>query len=261
MLGVQALDRAPGFRSTGRLAGDSVRAHISGIDLVCDRSGNWMVLEDNLRIPSGAAYAVVNRRLLHKYLSELQSPAGVADPDRVPRMLLDTLQAAAPAHTDAEPRIALLSTGRQDPAWFEHRFFCEEMGVALVAPSDPSVHDRKTFRHNGSGCEPVNVIYARMDEDMLLSSTGHDGAPLRSGLLEALSAGNLSIVNALGNGAADDKAVYPFVPVVEYYLGEEPSLAQVPTWICAERGQRDHVLNHLGELVVKPIDGLAAAVC
>jgi glutamate---cysteine ligase / carboxylate-amine ligase len=104
------------------------------------------------------------------------------------------------------------------------------------------------------------VIYARMDEDMLLSSTGHDGAPLRPGLLNAITDGNLTIANALGNGVGDDKAIYAYVPaMIEYYLGEKPSLAQVPTWICAERAQRDHVLAHLGELVVKPIDGLGGS--
>jgi glutamate---cysteine ligase / carboxylate-amine ligase len=260
ILGVDVLDGAPGFRSTGRLAGDSVRTHISATDLVCDRAGNWMVLEDNLRVPSGVAYAIVNRRLLNKYLPELHPPAEIADPDRVPQMLLDTLRAAAPPRTDDEPAIALLSAGREDPAWFEHRFLAEEMGVALAAPSDLSVRDRKAFRHVGSGSQPVDVIYARMYEEMMLSSTGHDGAPLRLGLLEALNAGNLTIVNALGNGVADDKAVYAFVPaMVEYYLGEKPSLAQVPTWICAERAQRDYVLDHLGELVVKPIDGFGGS--
>ena len=260
VLGAQVLDRAPGFRSTGRLAGDSVRAHISGTDLVCDRAGNWMVLEDNLRIPSGVAYAIVNRRLLRKHLPELQPSSDVADLDRIPHMLLDTLRAAAPPNTDDEPTVVLLSAGYEDPAWFEHGLLAEEMGVALAAPSDLSVRDRKVFRHNGSGSEPVDVIYARMYEDMLLSSTGHGGAPLRPGLLEALDAGNLTIVNALGNGVAEDKAVYAFVPaMIKYYLGEKPSLAQVPTWICAERAQRDYVLDHLGELVVKPIDGLSGS--
>ena len=260
VFGAQVLDRAPGFRSTGRLAGDSVHAHISGTDLVCDRAGNWMVLEDNLRIPSGTAYAIVNRRLLNKYLPELQPLSEVADLDRVPQTLFDTLRAAAPPHTDHEPKVALLSAGCQDPAWFEHQFLVEEMGVALVAPSDLSVRDQKIFRRVGSDSELVDVIYSRMYEDMLLSSTGHDGAPLRTGLLEALTAGNLAIVNALGNGVAEDKAVYAFVPtMVEYYLGEEPSLAQVPTWVCAERPQRDYVLDHLAELVTKPIDGLSGS--
>lgn len=260
VLSAQVLDRSPGFRSTGRLAGDGVRAHISGIDLVCDRAGNWMVLEDNLRIPSGVAYAIVNRRLLGKYLPELPLPGGVADLDRVAHLLLETLRAASPPHAPDQPTVTLLSAGRDDPGWFEHGFLAEEMGVALVAPSDLSVRDRRVFRHGGSGGSPVDVIYSRMYEDMLLSSTGHDGAPLRSGLLEALDAGNLTIVNALGNGVAEDKAVYAFVPaMIEYYLGEKPALAQVPTWVCAEREQRDYVLDHLGELVVKPTDGLSGS--
>jgi carboxylate-amine ligase len=134
------------------------------------------------------------------------------------------------------------------------------MGVPLVQPSDLSVRDGRLVRHIGTGTQPVDIMYARMDEDMLLSSTGHDGAPLRPGLLDAVTDGNLTIANALGNGVADDKAVYAYVPaMIEYYLSEKPLLPQVPTWICAERAQRDHVLAHLSELVVKPIDGLGGS--
>jgi carboxylate-amine ligase len=257
---VQALDRAPGFRSTGRLAGDTVHAHISGTDLVCDRSGHWMVLEDNLRVPSGTAYAIVNRRLLSKYLPELEPPGEIGDVDRIPQQLLDTLRAAAPPPTSDDPAVALLSAGWEDSAWFEHTFLSEEMGITLVQPSDLSVHDGRLFRHIGADVLPVDVVYARMDEDMLLSSTGYDGAPLRPGLLNAMAGGALTIANALGNGVADDKAIYAYVPaMIEYYLGEKPSLAQVPTYICAERGQRDYVLANLGDLVVKPIDGLGGS--
>ena len=263
IIGIDVIDRAPGFRSAGRAAGDGVRAHISTIDLVCDRAGHWMVLEDNLRnlrVPSGIGYAIVNRRLLRKYLPELRPPAKIADIDPLPQMLLDTLRAAAPPHIGDEPTIVLLSGGREDPSWFEQRFLAEETGLALLTPSELSVRDRKAFRHLDSGSEPVDVIYARIDEDMLLSSTGYDRAPLRSGLLEALEAGNLTIVNALGNGVGDDKAIYALVPaMVEYYLGEKPLLAQVPTWICAEHAQRDYVLEHLAELVVKPIDGMGGS--
>ncbi len=263
IFGIDVIDRAPGFRSAGRSAGDGVRAHISTIDLVCDRAGHWMVLEDNLRnlrVPSGIGYAIVNRRLLCKHLPELRPPAEIADVDSLPQMLLDTLRAAAPPHSGDEPAIVLLSGGREDPSWFEHRFLADEMGLALLTPGDLSVRDRKAFRRFDSGSEPVDVIYARIDEDILLSSTGYDGVPLRSGLLEALDAGNLTIVNALGNGVGDDKAIYALVPaMIEYYLGEKPLLAQVPTWICAERAQRDHVLEHLGELVVKPIDGMGGS--
>jgi glutamate---cysteine ligase / carboxylate-amine ligase len=260
VIGMHTLDRAPGFRSTGRLSRDPVRAHVSGTDLVCDKAGNWMVLEDNLRIPSGTAYAIANRRLLTKHLPEFERPAELGDVDQVPAMLLETLRAAAPPRAGDEPSVALLSAGWEDSAWFEHTFLAEELGIALVQTSDLSIRDGKLFRHIGSDVHPVDVLYARMDEDMLLSSTGYDASALRPGLLEALTEGTLTIANALGNGVADDKAVYAYVPaMIEYYLGEKPALAQVPTWICAERAQRDYVLDNIAELVVKPIDGHGGA--
>jgi len=256
VIGMHTLDRAPGFRSTGRLSRDPVRAHVSGTDLVCDKAGNWMVLEDNLRIPSGTAYAIANRRLLTKHLPELELPAELGDVDQVPAMLLETLRAAAPPAAGDEPSVALLSAGWEDSAWFEHTFLAEELGIPLVQTSDLSVRDGKLFRHIGSDVHPVDVLYARMDEDMLLSSAGYDASALRPGLLEAVTNGTLTIANALGNGVADDKAVYAYVPaMINYYLGEKPALAQVPTWICAERAQRDYVLDNIAELVVKPIDG------
>ena len=260
IIDVQALDRAPGFRSTGRLAGNTVRAHISGTDLVCDRAGHWLVLEDNLRVPSGAAYAIVNRRLLSKDLPELQPPGAIEDADQAPAMLLETLLAAAPPHSPDDPTVVLLSAGWEDSAWFEHTFLAEEMGVALVQPSDLSVRDGKLWRHIGSSVQRIDVVYARMDEDMLVSSTGHDGTALRRGLLSAIAGGNLTIANALANGVADDKAIYSYVPaMIEFYLGEKPKLAQIPTWICAERDQRDFVLANLADMVVKPIDGLGGS--
>jgi glutamate---cysteine ligase / carboxylate-amine ligase len=259
IIGVQALDRAPGFRSTGRLAGNTVRAHVSGTDLVCDRAGRWMVLEDNLRVPSGTGYAIVNHRLLSKHLPELHPPAAIEDVDRAPQMLFETLRAAAPRHAPDEPSVVLLSAGWDDSAWFEHTFLAEEMDVALVQPSDLSVCEGRLVQHVGSSVRGIDVVYVRMDEDMLLSSTGHDGAPLRS-LLGAITNGHLTVANALANGVADDKAIYPYVPaMIEYYLGEKLRLPQVKTWICGERAQRDYVLANLGDLVVKPIDGLGGS--
>jgi carboxylate-amine ligase len=153
----------------------------------------------------------------------------------------------------------LLSAGWDDSAWFEHTFLADEMDVALVQPSDLSVCDGKLVQHIGSGVRRIDVVYARMDEDMLLSSTGYDGAPLRP-LLGAITNGHLTIANALANGVADDKAIYPYVPaMIEYYLGEKPRLSQVPTWICGERAQRDFVLANLGDMVVKPVDGLGGS--
>jgi carboxylate-amine ligase len=260
VIGLQALDRAPGFRSTGRLAGNTVRAHISGTDLVCDGAGDWMVLEDNLRVPSGAGYAIVNRLLLSKHMPELRPPSVIEHAERAPQMLLETLRAAAPAHAPDDPVVALLSAGWEDSAWFEHTFLAEEMGIALVQPSDLSVRDGKLVQHIGSNVRRLDVLYVRMDEDMLLSSAGSDAEPLGPGLLRAVAGGDLTIANALANGVADDKAIYAYVPtMIDYYLGEEPKLPQVPTWICAEREQRDFVLANLGDMVVKPIDGLGGS--
>jgi carboxylate-amine ligase len=260
VIGQHTLDRAPGFRSTGRLTGGTVHVHVSGTDLVCDAEGHWLVLEDNLRVPSGVAYAVVSRRLMAKHLPELGPPDDVADVERAPEILLETLNAAAPPNATGDPSVVLLSTGWQDSAWFEHTFLADAMGVPLVQPTDLSVRDGRLLRHVGTSTRPVDVVYARIDEDMFLSSNGHDGAPLRTGLLEALTGGNVTIANALGNGVADDKAVYAYVPaMIDYYLGEKPVLSQVSTWVCAERDQRDYVLAHLAELVVKPIDGLGGS--
>jgi carboxylate-amine ligase len=198
----------------------------------------------------------VNRRLLAKHLGELSPPAEAGDVESVPQQLLDTLRASAPSRIAGEPAVALLSAGWDDSAWFEHTFLADEMGIPLVRSSDLSVQDGKLLRHIGSDAHPIDVLYARMDEDMLLSSMGYDGVPLRSGVLESVAEGALTIANALGNGIGDDKAIYAYVPaMIEYYLGEKPALAQVPTWICAERAQRDYVLDNLADLVVKPIDG------
>src|SRR5215207_4924923 len=158
VIGVHAVDRAPGFRSTGRLSHDQVRAHISGTDLVCDRAGGWMVLEDNVRIPSGTAYAIANRRLLNKHLPELERPPDLGDVDQVPQMLLETLREAAPRACD-EPSVALLSAGWEDSAWFEHTFLAEEMGIALVQPSDLMIRNGKVLRHRGSDEFPIDVLY------------------------------------------------------------------------------------------------------
>ena len=245
LIGLHAVDRAPGFRSTGRLAGNVVRAHISGTDLVCDGAGRWLVLEDNLRVPSGIGYAIVNHRLLSEHLPELHPPTVIEDVDQVPQMLLETLREAAPRHAPDDaplsrccPRAGRTRRGSSTPSW-------PRKWVSLwCSPRDLSVRDAKLVRHIGSDVEAIDVVYARMDEDMLLSSTGHDGAALRPGLLGAIVGGNLTIANALANGVADDKAIYAYVPaMIEYYLGEKPMLGPGPTWICGERAQRDYVLD------------------
>jgi carboxylate-amine ligase len=180
----------------------------------------------------------------------------VRDVGVVPEMIRDTLIAAAPARAPDDVSVALLSSGWEDSAWFEHKMIADRAKLPLVRTQDLAVTDGRLYLYNGGGAERIDVLYIRMEEDMLLSSIGRDGRPLRAGLLGAVRAGNLTLANALGNGVGDDKAVYAYVPeLISYYLGEDPILAQVPTYLCAERDQRDYVLGRLDRLVVKPVDG------
>ncbi len=251
------LDRAPGYRSSGRLVGDRVRAHINGLDLVRAGPRRWLVIEDNLRIPSGLAFAVANRAILTSSVPQLACGQAVRPVDTAPAQLLETLRRAAPRQVRSNPEVVLLTSGPQDSAYAEHTHLASAMGVPLVLPEMLAVDEAGQVHWcSGPAQHPVDVLYARIDEDMLLSSTGHDGRALRPGLTAALARGRVAVVNALGNGVADDKSVYPYVPaMIEYYLGEEPILGTVPTYLCAERGQRDHVLEHLAALVTKPVDG------
>lgn len=263
---IEALDRAPGYRQTGRLPSwQQVRTHICGTDVVSSGPGKFLVLEDNLRVPSGIAYAISNRRLMHEFLPELETPVDTLSVEGLPAMVRDTIAAAAPPDAHPDGIDIMLSSGWKDSAWFEHSLLSAEAGLPLATPEDLSTATEgpdtgRIFYHHGATRTPVNTAYVRMDEDMLLSSSGHDGKPLRKGILDGLIRGRFSIANALGNGVGDDKAIYAYVPdMIRYYLGEEPGIEQVPTWLCAERNQRDYVLENLDQLVVKPIDGLGGS--
>ncbi len=252
----ELLDRAPGYRSSGRLGADRVRAHVNGLDLVNDGSGNWFVIEDNLRIPSGVAYAIWNRSLLDRFMPELPRPAGLLDVESVFSELRATLEEAVPRRYADNPRIALITEGPDDSAYAEHSMLARRMGVPIVTHKDISFEHGNCYHHLGTRPELVNVLYLRSGEDMLLTSKGHGGEPLHDGLVTALHRGNLALVNALGNGVADDKAISAYVPrMIDYYLGEKPILSPVPTFQCSDRDQRDHVLANLDKLVTKPIDG------
>ncbi|MFW0783986.1 glutamate--cysteine ligase [Gordonia sp. CPCC 206044] len=266
VIGAEILDRAPGYRQTGRIpAWQRVRTHICGTDLVSPTPGEFLVLEDNLRVPSGIAYAMSNRALLSEFLPEIPMPPATLPVTGVGAMLRETIAAAAPPDPHPDGIDIMLSSGWQDSAWFEHTMLAEAAGLRLTTPEHISVavdgsDAGRVFVHHGNTRLPVNTAYVRMDEDMMLSSKGFDGTPLRAGLLDGLAGGRFSIANSLGNGVGDDKAIYHFVPaMIRYYLSEEPLLGQVPTWLCAEREQRDHVLDNLENLVVKPIDGLGGA--
>jgi carboxylate-amine ligase len=229
---------------------------VAGVDLVRDGDGNWCVLEDNLRVPSGIGYAMQNRRLTHAVLPELPRPEGLLDLEGTPALLRTALiEAAGPAAGD-EPGVVVLSQGPDDSAWFEHRMLAEEMGVPLVRSTDLFVDDGRVFRLQHGSRHRVDVIYLRMGEDSLVHSPGADGMPLGPSLVSALHADTVVLANALGNGIGDDKAVYAYVPkLIEYYLGEAPLLADVRTYLCGIPEQKAEVLGRLAELVCKPVDG------
>ncbi|MGK5678235.1 glutamate--cysteine ligase [Actinoplanes sp. URMC 104] len=251
------IDGSPELRPSGALvAHEGVRAQVAGVDLVRDADGRWCVLEDNLRVPSGIAYAMQNRRLTEAVLPELPEPAGLIPVERTPELLKRALlDAARPAAGD-DPRIVVLSQGPDDSAWFEHRMLAEEMGVPVVRSTELFVDGDRVYRLRDGKRHPVDVIYLRMGEDSLVHSPGADGMPLGPNLVTALHADTVVLANALGNGIGDDKAVYAYVPkLIEYYLGEKPLLADVPTYLCGIPEQRAEVLDRLDQLVCKPVDG------
>lgn len=232
----------------------TVRALVSGVDLVCDREGGWKVLEDNLRIPSGIGYAVADRRVVRSVLPELQAPSGVLDADDGPAMLREALMACAPPAAGGDPVLAVVTEGPSDPAYFEHRVLAEEMDVPLLTPGElRAAAGMITIAESG---RPLDVVYRRIDEEVLFAAHDAGGVPLGDAVQEAARTGRLTLANAPGNGLVDDKGVYPFIAgLTEYYLGEKATLAAVPTWSCADPEQREHVLSHLGELVLKPVGG------
>ena len=251
------VDGAPGLRPTGTLLGrQRVRAHVAGMDVVRGADGAWRILEDNLRVPSGLAYAVQNRRLGALALPDLPRPAGLLDAEPAFGLLGDALRAAALPGAPDDPVVALLSEGPDGPAWFEHRMLADELGIPLVTAADVAVEDDALVVLDEGHRRRVDVLYLRIGEDELLDAAGLDGQPLGPPLLAAVRAGSVALANGLGNGVADDKAVYASVPaLIRYYLGEEPRLASVPTYLCGDPAQLDVVLDRIGDLVLKPVDG------
>ncbi|MGH3872656.1 MAG: glutamate--cysteine ligase [Pseudonocardiaceae bacterium] len=241
---------SPGWSRFGASAGRSmVRTAISGIDLVRDSAGGWFVLEDNLRVPSGIGYAMTIRRLVRSVLPDLEPPAGVVPLEGVPELLRKTLLASVGEGDDG---IALLSAGPVDAAFYEHRLLAEQMELPLVTPRDLTVTGKGVHAHG----RRLGVLYRRLDEQTLLDATGADGRPIGPAICAAVADGRVSLVNPLGNGVADDKRIYAHVPdMITYYLGEQVLLDNVPTYSCADPQQRAEVLDRLGELVVKPVDG------
>jgi uncharacterized circularly permuted ATP-grasp superfamily protein len=232
--------------------------HVVGTDLVRDLNGQFLVLEDNGRTPSGVSYVLENRAVLKKVFPELFRHCRVRRVEDYPQRLREALLSVAPEAParQAGPTIVLLSPGPYNSAYFEHSFLARKMGIELVLGQDLFVHNEQVFLKTTQGPQRVDVIYRRLDDDFLDPETFRPDSLLGvSGLMKAYWAGNVTLANAVGTGVADDKAIYPFVEdMIRFYLTEEPILPNVPTYICARDHDRSYVLDRLQELVVKAVN-------
>jgi uncharacterized circularly permuted ATP-grasp superfamily protein len=232
-----------------------VRIHIAGIDLIRDPEGSFRVLEDNLRTPSGVSYVIENRVTSKRVLPGIFEQARVQPVDHYPARLAETLRSVAPVPPERATAV-VLTPGPHNSAYFEHTFLARTMGIELVMAEDLFVDDAQVFVRTTRGPKRIHVIYRRTDDAFLdpevFIKDSLLGVP---GLIRAYAAGNVALANAPGNGVADDKAVYAFVPdIIRFYLSEEPLLEQVPTYVCARDEDKQYVLDHLEELVVKAVD-------
>jgi uncharacterized circularly permuted ATP-grasp superfamily protein len=235
---------------------NEVYSHVAGIDLVRHDDGQYYVLEDNLRTPSGVSYMLENRKMMMRLFPELFDRQHVYPVEHYPGLLLETLRAAAPARA-RDPVVVVLTPGQYNSAYFEHAFLAQQMGVELVEGMDLFVKDGSVFMRTTAGSQRVDVIYRRVDDAFLdplaFRQDSRLGVP---GLLSVYRAGNVGLANAIGTGVADDKSTYPYVPdMIRFYLGEEPILKNVPTWQCKRPEDLAHVMDKLAELVVKEVQG------
>ena len=226
--------------------------HITGTDLVRDSDGQHYVLEDNLRCPSGVSYVLENRQILKRTLPLAFEASRVRAVDDYPARLLETLQYLAPDHVSS-PTVVVLTPGMYNSAYFEHSFLAQQMGVELVEGSDLVVMDGFVHMRTTRGFQRVDVIYRRIDDDFIDPKTFRADSVLGvPGLIDVYRSGRVALANAPGTGIADDKAVYAYLPqIVQYYLGEDMILPNVPTYICADKKEREYVLANLDKLVVK----------
>ena len=232
-----------------------VYAHIAGVDLVRHADGEYYVLEDNLRTPSGVSYMIENRKMMMRLFPELFAQQHIRPVDHYPDLLLETLRDVAPDGT--EPTIVVLTPGPYNSAYFEHAFLAQQMGVELVEGQDLFVANDHVFMRTTQGPRRVDVIYRRIDDDYLDPLVFRPDSTLGvPGLLAACQAGNVTLANAIGTGVADDKSMYPYVPeMIRFYLDEEPILRNVPTYVLKKPEDCAYVLDHLEELVVKEAQG------
>jgi uncharacterized circularly permuted ATP-grasp superfamily protein len=249
---------SPGFlrQAVGVVADNGVRVHVAGIDLIRDEGGCWRVLEDNVRVPSGVSYVMSNRDVMTQTLPELFSELRVRGVDEYPSRLLAALRASAPAGVE-DPVVVVLTPGVFNSAYFEHTLLARLMGVELVEGRDLYCANGYVWMRTTAGPERVDVIYRRVDDEFLdplqFRADSVLGAP---GLLTAARLGHVTLANGVGNGVADDKLVYTYMPdLIRYYLGSEPIIANVQSWRLEEPNALEEVLDRLPELVVKPVDG------
>jgi uncharacterized circularly permuted ATP-grasp superfamily protein len=234
-----------------------VYTHIVGIDLVRTGPGEFYVLEDNARTPSGVSYMLENRETMLQMFPELFAQNRVQPVQNYPRDLLRSLAASAPETTMHKPTVAVLTPGIYNSAYFEHAFLADQMGVELVEGHDLRVVDGRVAMRTTQGYKPIDVLYRRVDDDYLdplnFIPESQLGVP---GIMDVYRAGGITIANAPGTGIADDKAIYSYMPeIVEFYTGERPILENVPTWRCSEPEALGYVLDNLAELVVKEVHG------
>jgi uncharacterized circularly permuted ATP-grasp superfamily protein len=235
---------------------NGVRIQVSGIDLIRDEAGQWRVLEDNVRVPSGVSYVISNRRVMAQTLPELFVSMRVRPVGDYPHQLLRALRAAAPEGVD-DPTVVVLTPGVYNSAYYEHTLLARLMGVELVEGRDLFCSGGRVWMRTTAGPTRVDVIYRRVDDEFLDPLTFRADSMLGSpGLMLAARLGNVTIANAVGNGVADDKLVYTYLPdLIRYYLGEEAILPNVQTWRLEDPQSLEEVLDRLDELVVKPVDG------
>jgi uncharacterized circularly permuted ATP-grasp superfamily protein len=233
-----------------------IYAHIAGIDIVRDEAGEFRVLEDNLRVPSGVSYMLENRKMMMRLFPELFSAHRIAPIDRYPEVLLDNLRSVAPVGV-ADPTVVLLTAGAHNSAYFEHAFLAQQMGIELVEGQDLYVRDEAVFMRTTQGAQRVDVIYRRIDDDFLDPLVFRPDSMLGvPGLLAAYREGHVTIANAIGTGVADDKSIYPYVPeMIRFYLGQSPMIGNVKTWMLRRAEDLEYALAHLAELVVKEVHG------
>ncbi|MBK7793048.1 MAG: circularly permuted type 2 ATP-grasp protein [Betaproteobacteria bacterium] len=233
-----------------------IYAHIAGVDVVRAGEGEYYVLEDNLRVPSGVSYMLENRKMMMRLFPELFATQAIQPVQHYPDVLLENLHTVAPSGEEL-PTVAVLTPGAHNSAYYEHAFLAQQMGVELVEGQDLFVQNETVYMRTTRGPQRVHVLYRRVDDDFLdpraFRADSMIGVP---GLFAAYRAGRVTLANAIGTGVADDKSIYPYVgEMIRFYLAEEPVLNNVPTFLCHRAEDRAYVLEHLPELVVKETHG------